>query len=432
MKILLTIAETESISKYLQQPVETLYTATILQQRGHTVHILDLRTSDLVDRLWQETAPDLIFLLTQAYDRSQCFSLKLDRAQSATRTLRRLFPRTPIVVVGVHGTIEPEFTGQVLSPDCILPGEIEASIPWFVEQFTANPSIVDQLPSWGEIPQQVDPAMLPIPDYSLINVNSYRSEVICVDRSNVRFAKTGLIFANRGCPYSCAYCFVWFGKKLRYRSVDMVVEELRQQVRRDVHDFFFLDYTFTINRNWTLQLCAAIMRAGLDISWICQTRCERVDPELLTAMRQSGCSGIFFGIESPWIDQTDMLKPMPRSVIERAIAMTKQADILPFLFILVGIENQDPDAAQQLIDWLSCVPATFSANILLPRPHTALWNKHKPGGIMHSWQHVQMTSQAIFEQQYHHPGTQRFLAQLHELPNNIDHVQIERGHNDAA
>jgi radical SAM superfamily enzyme YgiQ (UPF0313 family) len=74
----------------------------------------------------------------------------------------------------------------------------------------------------------------------------------------------------RGCPYDCTFCgaFQMSGKKLRYRRVDRVVDDLefysREYGRRH---FSFIDDSFTQHYDYVIELCDEITRRGLHVYW---------------------------------------------------------------------------------------------------------------------------------------------------------------------
>jgi anaerobic magnesium-protoporphyrin IX monomethyl ester cyclase len=415
MRIVLCVAKTDK-AYYFQQPVEALYAATILRQSGHDARVLDLRLApDHIPPGFDRA--DLAFVVTATYDKSQCFSLGLSGPARAVAALRAAVPEMPVIAVGVHGSIEPEATREALAVDLVLPGELESAIPWFVGEYGRDPAIL-KADLTGRVPLQADPASLPVPDYDLIDPQHYAGETVDTTGS-LKPGVTGLIFANRGCPYGCSYCFVWFGQKLRYRPVALVVEELRQQVARGVRAFFFLDYTFTLDHRWVRELCAAIRDARLDITWTCQTRCERVDAAILSEMRSAGCTGIWYGVEAPWVAEADVAKATTRSAIERAIALTNAAGIRCLLFILVGLERGDMALRDALVDWLRAVPATFSVNPLLPRPHTTLWRRHGGSAEAPSWKELARDSVQIGRDHYWDAGVDGLLRTLEGFPNYI-------------
>lgn len=426
MRILFCVAPTDMKTPFLQQPVEALYTATILQQRGHTVALLDLRVKPLSNEAIAAHAPDLVFLVTQTYDLSQCYALTLNGPQLTLGQLRAALPGTPVIATGMHGSIETDITARSLAVDAVLPGELEAAVPWLVDALARDPHLLSRPLPLADIPTLADPATLPVPNYQLIDPSAYRGEVLDLHTKQLQYGSAGLIFANRGCPYACAYCFVWFGKKIRYRPVPLVIEEIRQQMEFGIRHFFFLDYTFTIDKTWVRQFCRALKAADLEVGWVCQTRCELVDPELLAEMRAANCTGIFYGIESPWIGETDMLKPTPREVIDRAIEQTNTAGIRCFIFVLLGLEQQDPQIAEQFLGWLAGVPATFHVSVLTPRPHTTLWKRHTDNQIaVGSWDEFAALSDTIGRQHFWTRELDSFLASVQQLPNYV--VNAARG-----
>ncbi|MCK4699657.1 MAG: radical SAM protein, partial [Bacteroidales bacterium] len=58
----------------------------------------------------------------------------------------------------------------------------------------------------------------------------------------------------------------------------------------------------TLDKNFVLQLCKGLSehnnKTGRKYTWNCSSRTDCISKELLTAMSESGCKGIFFGIES--------------------------------------------------------------------------------------------------------------------------------------
>lgn len=373
MRVAIVVGRPDWTPDFLQQPVEAIYAATILEQRGHLVKIIDLRLEKSAEEFNSHLAADLAFIITQTYDLTQCYSISLIESEAAVASLRRSWPKTPIVAVGVHASVETDMTARDLGVDCALPGEIEVAVPWLVDAYEVEGRKAFERSK--DAPRMADTTALPVPNYGLVDLSAYWGEVVNSDHRSVRRGTTGLIFANRGCPYSCSYCFVWFGSRVRQRPVRMVVEELKEQKKRGVNSFFFLDYTFTLNRTWVKELCDEIISQHVEVSWVCQTRCERVDVEILSLMRQAGCEGVFYGIEAPWISEAGLDKPISAKVIEEAIDSSVRSGIHPMLFVLLGIEDGQTSKVFELRDWLAAQPVSFLVSRLTPRPFTDLWRK---------------------------------------------------------
>ena len=63
------------------------------------------------------------------------------------------------------------------------------------------------------------------------------------------------ILATRGCPYSCfKYCVypLQQGRKVRQRSVKLIVDEMEHWKNKNVAMFIFRDPVFSINKKHTI------------------------------------------------------------------------------------------------------------------------------------------------------------------------------------
>ena len=58
--------------------------------------------------------------------------------------------------------------------------------------------------------------------------------------------------SSRGCPFSCSYCLSSVEKKMRFRSLERVFEELQFFLDRKVPQVKFVDRTFNCRRRHTL------------------------------------------------------------------------------------------------------------------------------------------------------------------------------------
>ncbi len=146
---------------------------------------------------------------------------------------------------------------------------------------------------------------LPFPDRSLMPNNLYINPI-----NNLPLAT---ISTSRGCPCSCIYCIssLISGKKVRFRSVQSVYEEIKECYEKyKIKDFFFKSDTFTINKQWVLDLCNLILNSDLKgkINWVANSRANTIDEELLQKMKQAGCSVISIGFESGSDESLEIMK----------------------------------------------------------------------------------------------------------------------------
>src|SRR5205823_3907481 len=106
---------------------------------------------------------------------------------------------------------------------------------------------------------------------------------------------------TRGCGFHCTFCLSAKGGlnngQYRERSISDVVNEVRI-LKQDhgVRSIQFWDDTFTMRKERTRQLTPALRE--LDISYVCNTRTDKMDDETAELLAASGCKGVFFGVES--------------------------------------------------------------------------------------------------------------------------------------
>jgi len=134
---------------------------------------------------------------------------------------------------------------------------------------------------------------LPFPAWQHIKINCH-----LMPFKNVPFL---LVATGRGCPYQCNFCAdkTFYGRKLRLRSPKKVVDEIEWIGKKfGVKDFLFWSESFTINRQFAKSVAEEIIRRRLKVYWVCNSRVDTVDYQLLKKFAQAGCWMIGYGIES--------------------------------------------------------------------------------------------------------------------------------------
>ncbi|CRZ33793.1 radical SAM superfamily enzyme YgiQ (UPF0313 family) [Herbinix hemicellulosilytica] len=133
---------------------------------------------------------------------------------------------------------------------------------------------------------------IPLLDYDLINLD------IDLDKSN---KITFPIEVGRSCPFSCTFCCTktFWKQKFRMKSTSRLIEEIEYIMQKyGATDFHFLHDLFTFNKKIVIDFCNEIIKKGIKIRWICSARVDTISEELVSIMKQAGCSKIFLGIES--------------------------------------------------------------------------------------------------------------------------------------
>ena len=152
----------------------------------------------------------------------------------------------PVVMGGPHSTFLPE--ESLRYADYVVRGEGEETIVELIEHLESERSLDDiKGLSYTEgdafihnpdrpLIQDLDSG--PIPDLNVVH-NWQKRTVIPIATS-------------RGCPFGCKFCSViqMFGRKYRFKSIDRVIEEIREVASRKAH-IFFIDDNFAANKERT-------------------------------------------------------------------------------------------------------------------------------------------------------------------------------------
>lgn len=195
------------------------------------------------------------------------------------------------------------------------------------------------------------------------------------------------VIPTRGCPYKCTFCragAVW-GETTRARSVPHIMEEILA-LRRNagIRNVVFMTDTFTVNRKWVRDLCAAIRKDAPDLRWMCNSRVDLVERDLLSEMARSGCKLISYGIES---GDPDILASTRKNITlqqaEEAIRVSKEAGITFFAYFIVGLPGENWDTIRRTIDFAVRTDPDYALfHIATPFPGTTLFEQAAERGLI--------------------------------------------------
>ncbi|MFW9972877.1 MAG: B12-binding domain-containing radical SAM protein, partial [Candidatus Odinarchaeota archaeon] len=177
---------------------------------------------------------------------------------------------------------------------------------------------------------------LPLPAYDLIK--SFKPYYLYTPA----IKPYALVYAGRGCPFSCAYC-PDANTQYSGRSGEEIVKELKVlKELGKIKYVWFYDQIFTINRKRVIEFCKRIIEEKLHIKWFCDSRVDLVDERLLKVMKQAGCIGIAYGVESGSQKILDnMKKAITVNQAVKALIWTRKAKIPVQLNLILGYIGED-------------------------------------------------------------------------------------------
>ena len=197
----------------------------------------------------------------------------------------------------------------------------------------------------------------------------------------------GYIFGSRGCPYACTFCeskAMWT-RKVRYRSPENIVEELKLMQKFGIKEVNFDDDTFGISKK-NIKVMNKLMHDELpNMTYTCETVVQLAkDEEVVKDMKYGGCTGTYVGIES---GNNEMLKSIKKTQTTdeciSAIRNLQKHGIDSHAFIMVGFPNETEETFKETMDFIPKLkPDNVIFSVFTPYPGSDLFYQCQKDGII--------------------------------------------------
>ncbi|NIR49215.1 radical SAM protein [candidate division KSB1 bacterium] len=205
---------------------------------------------------------------------------------------------------------------------------------------------------------------LPIPQHRLFLGKDYRYPF-------VRHPNFATVMTEFGCPYSCTFCVMsTLGWKIR--PVENVLTELELLSSLNVRELFFLDQTFGIQKERAHALLTKMTEARFDFGWVCFSRPDILDDELLRAMKAAGCHTIILGLES---GNEEILaatkKEYNKEEVKAGFHRCTKYGIRTVATVILGLPEESEETFAETMTFLKQVNPDFASfNVAVPRMGT--------------------------------------------------------------
>ncbi len=218
---------------------------------------------------------------------------------------------------------------------------------------------------------------LPIPNRAAIDMQLY------FDAWKGKHGSSAIsINTMRGCPYTCKWCSkAVYGQSYRRRSPEHVAEEIADiQSRYTVDTIWFVDDVFTVSHQWLKRFDEVLQERKIKISYECITRADRMNDNVISLLRSSGCFRVWIGAES---GSQRVIDRMDRRVdvgqVREMIRRTRAAGLQAGTFIMLGYPGEEEqDILETLHHLKSSNPDYFTITITYPITGTGLYQEAEP------------------------------------------------------
>ena len=317
-------------------PVDMMSLSSLAKKRGYETKFKDysLKNETVYDFLrdLRVFKPDFLVL--------NVASTTLEKDLSILTQAKDLLEDTVVIVKGaVFNFNSYAIMQQYPEIDIALRGEIEPAFDEIIQY--------EDLKKINGITYQIDEKIVSTPDRKLNGNLDYLPflDRDLIDNSfyvrpDTKETQT-IIKVSKGCPNHCFFCLATplNGKNVRYRSAELVVEEIRECVLKyNIKNFIFWSDLFNFDTGWVQRLCKLIIDSNLKIKFSANTRVDTLDFETLKLMKKAGCNLLSVGIESGCQELLDKMgKNITLQQVESAISMIKRAGIQVYAYYVIGL-----------------------------------------------------------------------------------------------
>ena len=288
------------------------------------------------------------------------FSAQIGEAYELADRYRAL--GVPVVLGGLHVTALPEEAAE--HGDAVVVGEGEAVWPDVCRDAAAG-NLKPRYGSDGEFSMEHSP----MPAFELLDISKY-------NRLTVQ--------ASRGCPFQCEFCASSILLTSRYKQkpigkVLAEIDHIRQLWARPFIEF--ADDNAFVNKRYWKELLAELK--SRHVRWFVETDLSvHEDAELLGLMRDSGCTQVLIGFESPvetglaGLEMKTDWKRKHWSQYRRAVSRIQSHGIRVNGCFVLGLDGHTPEIFDRVHDF-AIETELFDVQITIqtPFPGTPLYER---------------------------------------------------------
>ncbi|KKR03999.1 MAG: hypothetical protein UT30_C0014G0007 [Candidatus Uhrbacteria bacterium GW2011_GWF2_39_13] len=375
-------------------PQSLLWLAGWVEAKGYSAEIVDIKRSALTELndkkredVFRETVERTVAYNARVVGLTCCTG----EFSTITKLAREIRNRcdAKIIVGGVHTSVSPDdyFTIKDSPFDAVVIGEGEEILTEILEYERKGESDWQTISGLvirknGEIIHTRSRVFcdnldqMPLPVYHKLNMDHYLKPQLFLLR--YVFCSGVHIFTSQGCPYQCTFCANRL-RKVRYRELDDVIEEIIFLKKKYDIDFFYIqDDTFTIKPKRVIEFCQRLKALNLGIIWGIEGRVNQFPDEVFNALVEAGCIQMDFGVESGSQKMLDrMKKGIAVEDIKRIFKLCRSNHIRTFANFLLNTPGETEEDVQKTVELSEEIKASAYAHaVTIPYPGTAIYEEY--------------------------------------------------------
>lgn len=325
-----------------------------------------------------EAPPDMVGV-------SLLFSTSVAFGRRVMAILKQLYPEAKIAVGGNHATNDTLNLLKEPMVDFVVRGEAEIGFADFLNSFDgaaftpvkgvyskALLEAPEPFLAVCDLPDELDE--LPHPEWSQIDMERYQDETASRKRDlgTSIDSKMASIMTSRGCPFHCTFCasHTVHGRKMRYRSPENVLDEMRQLYDRCGTNLFVPeDDLFTVNKPRILKLLGAISDLGIpdmEIQMPNALSVNTLDEEVIDSLAGAGMRICVLAVESgsDYVQKHIIKKRCNLERAHKIIEYSRSIGLYVRLNLIYGFPGETLEQMRETADFARISKADWSANFI--------------------------------------------------------------------
>jgi radical SAM superfamily enzyme YgiQ (UPF0313 family) len=331
-------------------PVSLGHVGAALRKCGHAVKVMSIGAASTVSpsglrTLLAEFRPQLVGFGT--YQRN------LPHIIALARLVKETLPRASVVLGGPQASSMPD-EGLAVLPDIdfLSWGEGESAITAIAEALLSGDA--DQ-PVPGATRRTAAGGILTGPPIEPAKeLDEYPSPWLSGILDPAAMGES-IMLTSRGCPHSCVFCHTpsAFDRKIRFNSIDRVLEEITYLTRHGTGRLWFADPNFSFSEKRVIGILEGILSRNLDVEMWIETRADMLNRDLIRLMKRAGVYMVAMGLESASPNVLPGLnKNLQPETIREAARMALDAGLDVELFSQYALYNERLEDAMATLQFV--------------------------------------------------------------------------------
>lgn len=316
-------------------------------------------------------------------------SVEAERTAQWVGFVKETLPETTVLIGGPYASASPLECLADTGADVAFRGEAETSLCEWLRCFVNGKSPENvrglALRDGDGKPHLTEPRAefedldsLPMPDWAAIRLKDYHTTASSMNVFNAhkRYAS---IVTSRGCPYQCVYCHRFFGNRVRFRDLGLVMEEIGLLYHKyGIRELQICDDIFNVDPKRVLEFCRLLKESGMKLylTFPNAIRGDRLTEEVIDALKDAGAYMLVFSIES---GSPRIQKLIKKNInLDKTVEMIHYADSVGLITkcaFMIGFVTETREEIQQTIDLAMSLPLLHGSFLTVaPYENTELYN----------------------------------------------------------